>query len=413
MSGFATGNGHPSARIRLGEVLRRYNEIVHPGDRPSGKATFVGLEHIESGTGRRIGSAIVNFEEMTGRKPLFRQGQIVYGYLRPYLNKVWVADFDGCSSVDQFAFDVDGRHAHTDYLAAFLRSETFLERAAKATTPGQLPRISIDDIESVELDLPPLSEQRRIARRLAEQMESIQRARAAAVERLAAAQTLPAAYLREVFGSAPPFSALVLRPSEPTRPGWRWHLLTDLARLATGHTPSRREPRWWGGDVRWLQLPDIRAVDGRRVFETSEQTNELGIANSAAVLLPAGTVCMSRTASVGFVTIMGRDMATSQDFVNWVCGADLDPEFLMYLILRCRREIRELGSGATHHTIYFETVQNLSICVPAIDEQKGFVAELARRLSGTELIAAALREQVCDIDALPAALLREAFEGNH
>jgi type I restriction enzyme S subunit len=44
---------------------------------------------------------------MTGRKPTFKRGHIVYGYLRPYLNKVWVADFDGCSSVDQFAFDVN------------------------------------------------------------------------------------------------------------------------------------------------------------------------------------------------------------------------------------------------------------------------------------------------------------------
>jgi hypothetical protein len=94
-------------RVRLGEVMERFNEIIHPGDRKSGELTFVGMEHIEEGTGRRIGSIQVDLGRMTGRKPTFKKGQIVYGYLRPYLNKVWIAEFDGCSSVDQFAFEVD------------------------------------------------------------------------------------------------------------------------------------------------------------------------------------------------------------------------------------------------------------------------------------------------------------------
>lgn len=70
---------------RLGDVLVRHNEIVHPGDRV-GETTFVGLEHIEPNTGRRIGSLTIDLGKLTGRKPTFRRGQIVYGYLRPYLN---------------------------------------------------------------------------------------------------------------------------------------------------------------------------------------------------------------------------------------------------------------------------------------------------------------------------------------
>jgi type I restriction enzyme S subunit len=51
----------------------------------------------------------------------------------------------------------------------------------------------------------------------------------------------------------------------------------------------------------------------------------LGLENSAARLLPANTVCLSRTASVGYVVIMGKPMATSQDFVNWVCSEAIEP----------------------------------------------------------------------------------------
>ncbi len=89
-----------AATVTLGEVLTPRNEIVHPRDNPTGPDVFVGLEHIEPGTGRRLGSEPMEKSTMTGRKARFKAGDIVYGYLRPYLNKVWLADFDGLCSVD-------------------------------------------------------------------------------------------------------------------------------------------------------------------------------------------------------------------------------------------------------------------------------------------------------------------------
>jgi type I restriction enzyme S subunit len=211
------------------------------------------------------------------------------------------------------------------------------------------------------------------------------------------------------FLTAWPFAASPTTPTEATRRGWRWHRLTDLARLATGHTPSRQRAEYWTGEVPWIQLADIRALDGREAFDTSEHTNELGIENSAAVLLPKGTVCMSRTASVGFVTIMGRPMATSQDFVNWVCGPELDPSFLMHLLIACRKPIRDLGSGAVHHTIYFPTVEKFSICAPSLPEQRRIAELLRKQMTGVGKARAAVEEELNAINALPSAFLREAF----
>lgn len=266
-------------------------------------------------------------------------------------------------------------------------------------------------VQAFAVCIPPVAEQKRIASRLTEQLAVVERARAAATARLEAVEALSAAYLREAFGQEAPICAAPMVPVTPTKPAWRWKRLREIARLATGHTPSRREPTWWGGDIQWLQLPDIRAVDGRRVTTTIEQTNHLGIANSSAVLLPAGTVCMSRTASVGFVTIMGCEMATSQDFVNWTCGPELDPDFLMYLLIRCRREIRDLGSGATHHSIYFETVENFSVCIPPVTDQRRIADDIASRLRETEHLREAIRCEFATANVLPTALLREAFQG--
>jgi restriction endonuclease S subunit len=211
--------------------------------------------------------------------------------------------------------------------------------------------------------------------------------------------------------SAVPFCASPVEPSSPTRSGWQWSRLTNLARLATGHTPSRAEPKYWNGDIPWLQLPDIRALDGKTAVQTLERTNALGIANSSAVLLPEDTVCMSRTASVGFVAIMGRPMATSQDFVNWVCGPDLSPRFLMYLLIAARRQVRDLGSGAVHHTIYFPTVRQFSVCIPPLAEQERIATRLTEQLAAVERARAAALARLAAAEALPAAYLREVFEG--
>ena len=70
----------------------------------------MGLEHVEPQTGRRIGSIPIDLATMTGRKARFLPGDIVYGYLRPYLNKVWIAAFEGFCWVDQYVFIVDADH---------------------------------------------------------------------------------------------------------------------------------------------------------------------------------------------------------------------------------------------------------------------------------------------------------------
>jgi type I restriction enzyme S subunit len=242
---------------------------------------------------------------------------------------------------------------------------------------------------------------------LQEQMAAVERARAAAEARLKAAEALPDALYREAFHNVVPLTADPI-PSD-TIEGWKWHELNRIARLESGHTPSRLRPEWWGGDVRWLALPDIRLLDGKVAFETTENTNPQGLANSAARMLPAGTVCLSRTASVGFVSIMGRPMATSQDFANWVCGPKLEPTFLMHILRASRRYFRSLASGATHQTVYMPTLKSFKVLLPEREEQDRIAGELMAKLYQAEQVIAHARAELKAVNAMPAALLRKAF----
>ena len=169
------------------------------------------------------------------------------------------------------------------------------------------------------------------------------------------------------------FALSVGRPDHPAPDGWRWTLLTDVARLETGHTPSRRRSEYWDGDIPWIGIKDATSNHGRIIDRTYQYTNELGISNSSARVLPTNTVCLSRTASVGYVVVMGKPMATSQDFVNWVCTDAIDYRFLKYVLLAEREAFLRFASGTTHQTIYFPEVKAFHVCLPPLPEQRAIV----------------------------------------
>jgi type I restriction enzyme S subunit len=150
---------------------------------------------------------------------------------------------------------------------------------------------------------------------------------------------------------------------------FRWVKLSELARLESGHTPSRKRSEYWDGDIPWIGIRDATENHGRAISFTHQQVTQLGIDNSSARVLPEGTVCLSRTASVGYVVMMGRPMATSQDFVNWVCGPDLNPRYLKYILQLEQDSVRRFAHGTTHQTMYYPEAKALHVCIPSKCEQ--------------------------------------------
>lgn len=212
------------------------------------------------------------------------------------------------------------------------------------------------------------------------------------------------------------YALAVGRPSTLAPDGWRWTKLTDVARLETGHTPARKHPEYWNGDIPWIGIRDATGNHGQTIYTTNQFTNELGINNSSARVLPSNTVCLSRTASVGYVVVMGRPMATSQDFVNWVCDDNLlDYRFLKYVLLSEHRSFLRFASGTTHQTIYFPEVKAFHICLPAIDEQRAIAhilgtldakIELNRRMNETleSMARAIFKSWFVDFDPVRAKM---------
>ena len=191
------------------------------------------------------------------------------------------------------------------------------------------------------------------------------------------------------------------RPPE----GWQWIPLSKIARLESGHTPSRKHPEYWGGKIPWIGIRDATGNHGTTIYDTQQHTNELGIANSSARILPANTVCLSRTASVGYVVVMGCPMATSQDFVNWVCSADLDYRFLKYILVSEHESMLRFSSGTTHQTIYFPEAKAFHVCIPGIEQQRK-ISDVLQALDDRITV---LRETNATLEAIAQALFKSWF----
>jgi hypothetical protein len=189
---------YASGRATVGEVVDLVSDIIHPGDGLGDADSFVGLQHIERHTGLRVGSDAV--DSMKGRKFRFAPGDLVYGYLRPYLNKVWVADRHGLCSVDQYVL----RPRPTtppELLAHLLRGQAVLDRAIELTHSLQLPRLRSGLLMSLEVPMIAESEAEDVTRRIDGVRDRIVRIAASRQKQLRAAEALVPAALNGAFGS--------------------------------------------------------------------------------------------------------------------------------------------------------------------------------------------------------------------
>lgn len=362
----------------------RYYVQVREGQVDPKDAAIEGLDliapnHVESGTGRLLALETAADQGAESGKYLCDAGDVIYSKIRPALRKVAVAPHDCLCSADMYP--LKGQNGLTNrFLYWYLLSEPFSDFAHRESARVAMPKLNRETLATALVPVPGIQEQERIANFLDVQTGRID-ALIAEKDRLSTHLTQSSVdLLHDAVTKG--LDRTSLRASGRDWIGdmpahWSAPYVRFVARLESGHTPSRQHPEYWVDcNIPWFSLADVWQIrDGRREFvtETSEMVSELGLANSSARLLPAGTVMLSRTASVGFSAVMGVPMATTQDFVNWVCGPKVLPEYLLYVFRSMSAEFERLKFGSTHATIYMPDVAKFSMPLPPLEEQRAIV----------------------------------------
>jgi type I restriction enzyme S subunit len=120
---------------------------------------YLSLGHIDSQTGCIIGFG--RGADVESTKAVFHAGDVLYGKLRPYLNKVCIPDFDGICSTDILVFP-KSPYIESQFLMRFLMQPSVVEYANHNSNGIQLPRIAFDKLGELPFPLPPFAEQQRI-----------------------------------------------------------------------------------------------------------------------------------------------------------------------------------------------------------------------------------------------------------
>ena len=176
---------------RFGEITFPRKERVDP--RRSGIQEFcVELEHIKAGTGNLVGSNSTG--DNSSLKSVFRKGDVLFGKLRAYLRKYWLADRAGVCSTEIWVFASGARLIMSAYLFQLVQSDHFIESASTAYGT-HMPRSDWNVVKNYELRLPSLPEQTAIAEVLSDMDAEL----AALEQRLAKTRDLKQGLMQELL----------------------------------------------------------------------------------------------------------------------------------------------------------------------------------------------------------------------
>lgn len=177
------GSGWVSCTI--GDLCRQERNTINPDAALAKKLPYLGLEHVESGTGRIFGEQVVAGGS-TGRSVTFHfdERHVLYGKLRPYLNKVALPDFEGRCTTELIPL-LPRPGISREFLAWLLRRPQTVEAAIREKTGARMPRANMRHLFSLSVVIPAeIGEQQRLAAEMTTRMSLISEAKVACQEQL-------------------------------------------------------------------------------------------------------------------------------------------------------------------------------------------------------------------------------------
>jgi len=271
------------------------------------------------------------------------------------------------------------------------------KRAMGSTVPG----LSRGDIEKINVPLPPLPEQRRIAARIQDLMQDINRARAACEKQLEAAQSLPAAHLREVFES-----------DEAKK--WEMKKLEDVCKIFSGSAAPQEEKYFENGKYPLVRVQDLGRF-GRTVnlVDARDHINDLAIKELNMIKAEKGTILFPKSGAAIATNnraILGIDAFVVSHLAALKPFSEVAETFFVYYWL-CLIDFVQFMENLGYPSLKLSTISKIAIPVPPLSEQRRIATKIQKLMQEVESTRAACKKQLGIINSLPQKILEKAFRG--
>jgi type I restriction enzyme S subunit len=354
---------------------------------------YVGLEHIESHTARFIGSS----EVQTVKSSTFRfsDEHILYGRLRPYLNKALAPDFEGHCSTEIFPLKPNPELSR-EYLLFWLLADATCDRINATCTGARMPRAQMNDVLGFEIPVPPLAEQQRIVGLLDEAFEGLATAKANAEKNLQNARALFESHLQSVFTQR--------------GPGWVEKKVSEIAKHSLGKmldkAKNKGEPQPYlrNINVRWFtfDLSDLLQMP----FLPTEVEKYTAVRGDVLICeggYPGRAAIWNEDYPIFFQKALHRVRFHEPDLNKW---------FVYYLSVQdSSGQLKQhfSGTGIQHFT--GEVLARFTIPVPPLPELRRAVAKFDALSEETQRLARLYERKHAALEALKKSLLHQAFSG--
>ncbi|MEM0215448.1 MAG: restriction endonuclease subunit S [Archaeoglobaceae archaeon] len=225
--------------VELKELVSEDRRQINPQESYDRDFWLVTMDCVESNTGNLLQKVIVKGKDVKSVKFKFNSHHILYGKLRPYLNKVYLPDDEGICTTE-FIPLLPKPNVDRGYLASYLRTHYVVNYAMKNLTGARQPRVSLDTFFMLPVPLPfknnepDLEEQKRIVARIEELFGKIERIRKLRERAKEEAKLLLDSALHHVFSKA-------------DEKGWRWVKIKNLVQeVKSGFACSKSYERGEG-----------------------------------------------------------------------------------------------------------------------------------------------------------------------
>lgn len=453
----------------LSRFIRPRGEKVSPATFPD--FPFIGMDHVESHSTRIIGS--IQAKEMKSSAARFYAGDVLYGRLRPYLNKVAQPKFEGLASAEFIVF-AGNELLDARFLLRRLNARDFVSFASSLNA-GDRPRVNFDQIGDFQVLIPPLNEQRRIVERIEAMFDEIDHG----VENLKKAKTSLGLYRQSLLKSAfegrltadwraqnadklESPDALLARiqkerdtryksalevwktavddwrkggeigkkPAKPRRqteatmdnewlerlpelPGsTSWVACNQLSGQISDGT--HKTPKYTDSGVHFISAKDI--WDFKVDFSSTRFIDEVQhIEMSKRCNVELGNVLLTKSGAIGRVAVVDTAIPFSlfESVANIPVLPPIQSRFVAYAVYHIANSyfITHAEKGVAVRHLHLEDIRKMPLPLYNVKEQAEITRILDERLSAADTLEAEIDAGLARADALRQSILKQAFSG--
>ena len=355
---------------------------------------YVGLEDIESQTGKFIGS--FDSKHVKSATFLFDERHVLYGRLRAYLNKYLTPTFNGHCSTEIFPLLPDSK-INRFYLAHWLSSPNVCDLIDATGRGARMPRANMNEVLNFQFPLPPLDEQKRIVAKLDEALGDLDRLTENSKRTLDQIDALWVASIDEVMNEI--------------SSGTQMSTIGDIFKTSSGGTPLKsRKDYYEGGSVPWLLSGEVANSE---ITSAKNFITELALKETSAKLAPSNSVLVAMYgATAGEVGILRFEASTNQAVCAIHPIEGWNTEFIYYWMVYSKNHLISMAAGNAQPNV--SQIKIRSLPIPLLDQrsQDNVVSRLSEIKKSQEETYLLKRQSMSEQNLLRGSILSAAFAGD-